>query len=117
MIGDRFVIEAEGASGGMGTVYRGRDLLTGAAVQVKLLRRASPEDHQRFAREVDILAELEHPAIVRYVAHGVTATGAPFLVMDWVEGETLDVRLRDGGLTIAETLVVARRVADALACA
>src|SRR5262249_22957190 len=116
-IDDRFVIEAEAASGGMGTVYRGRDLRTDTVVAIKLLRRAGVDDHQRLAREAGILAELEHPAIVRYVGHGVTISGATYLVVDWVTSETLYARMRAGGLTIAATLVVARRVADALAFA
>jgi hypothetical protein len=116
-IDGRFVIEAEAASGGMGTVYRGRDLTTGATVAVKLLRRGGIDDAHRFAREASILAELRHDAIVRYVAHGITTSGVPYLVMDWVDGETLDARLRGPGLSIAESVQVARRIADALAVA
>jgi serine/threonine protein kinase len=116
-IDGRFVIEAEAASGGMGTVYRGRDLTTGATVAVKLLRRGGVEDAQRFAREASILAELHHDAIVQYVAHGITLGTVPYLVMEWVDGETLDARLRGPGISIAESVQVARRVADALAVA
>ena len=116
-IDGRFVIEAEAASGGMGTVYRGRDLTTGGTVAVKLLRRGGVEDAQRFAREASILAELRHDAIVRYVTHGITLGTVPYLVMEWVDGETLDARLRGTGVSIAESVQVARRIADALAVA
>ena len=42
----------------------------------------------RFAREVQLLSELSHPGIVRYIAHGVTPSGALFLVMEWLEQAT-----------------------------
>src|SRR5689334_3787497 len=69
VLADRFEIEALAGSGAMGTVYRGRDRRSGDAVAVKLLRAT---DHAaRFEREARILANLSHPAIVSYVAHGV----------------------------------------------
>jgi hypothetical protein len=116
-IDDRFEIGAEAASGGMGTVYRGRDRETGAALAIKVLHRAGVADQQRFEREATILAGLVHPGIVRYVAHGILEGGAPYLVMDWVEGETLDQRLRGPGISVAESVTVARRIASALAFA
>jgi len=116
-IDDRFVLEAEAASGGMGTVYRGRDLTTGTPVAIKIIRRAGVTGQKRFDREASILAELAHPAIVRYVAHGVLVDGSLYLVMDWIDGELLDHRMQHPGLSAAETLTVARRVADALAFA
>jgi serine/threonine protein kinase len=116
-IEDRFVLEAEAASGGMGTVYRGRDLRTGTPVAIKVLRRAGVAEQKRFDREAAILASLSHDAIVPYVAHGILADGSPYLVMQWVDGELLDTRMHSPGLTIAETMVVARRVAGALAFA
>jgi serine/threonine protein kinase len=119
-IEDRFVIEAEAASGGMGTVYRGRDRQSGAAVAIKILHRSGVVDQQRFVREATILADLVHPGIVRYVAHGILepgSTGSPYLVMDWVPGETLEARLRGTGVTVAESVVIARQVAAALAFA
>jgi hypothetical protein len=101
----------------MGEVYRARDRETGKDVAVKLIAGGDHENLPRFAREVQILASLSHPAIVRYVAHGVTPDGNPYLVMDWVEGETLHDRLERAGLTIAETLQLGQRLADALAYA
>lgn len=116
-IAERFVLEAEVGAGGMGTVHRGRDLTTGALVAVKVMRGGSPALEPRFQREVEILAEMAHPNIVRYVASGLTAEGAPYLVMDWIDGEVLDRRLKHVGLTVAETVQVARQVAAALAYA
>jgi hypothetical protein len=114
-IDDRFVLEHEAASGGMGTVHKGRDLATGAPVAIKLMRRAGGEVQLRFDREARILRSLEHPAIVRYVAHGILEGGSPYLVMDWIDGELLDQRMDTPGLTVAETVAVGRRVAGALA--
>jgi serine/threonine protein kinase len=117
IIDDRFVLEAEVGAGGMGTVHRGRDLTTGATVAIKIAHRKAAIIDQRFEREVVILAELAHPNIVRYIASGATIEGAGYLVMDWIEGEPLDRRLKRDGLTAAEAVQVARRVAAALAYA
>ncbi|MCE9576558.1 MAG: serine/threonine protein kinase [Deltaproteobacteria bacterium] len=116
-IDERFLLAAEVGAGGMGTVHRGRDLTTGAAVAIKIMRGGSPGLEPRFQRETAILAEMAHPCIVRYVASGLTTEGAPFLVMDWIDGEVLDHRLKKVGLTVGETVQVARRVAEALAYA
>ncbi|HTJ45459.1 MAG TPA: serine/threonine-protein kinase [Kofleriaceae bacterium] len=116
-IHDRFELGAEAASGGMGTVYRGRDLSTGEQIAIKVLRRAGTAEQKRFDREAAILASLSHPTIVPYVAHGILPDGSPYLVMKWIDGELIDTRMQGQGLTIAETLVVARRVAEALAFA
>src|SRR5215510_16247890 len=99
----------------MGTIYRGRDTRTGAPVAIKLLHRAGIDVQRRFDREAKILRELSHASIVRYVAHGVLDDGAPYLVMDWIDGQLLDARMDAPGLTVVETVEVARRVAGALA--
>ena len=78
---------------------------------------ARGKHEERFAREAQVLAELNHPAIVRYVAHGETAQGQPYLVMEWLEGEDLSQRLTRLRLSVRESLDVARRVAEALAAA
>ncbi len=115
VIADRFLLEAFAGRGGMGAVYRALDRLTGVRVALKIM--ASRQDSERFAREARVLSELAHPAIVRYVAHGTTSHGRPFLAMEWLEGEDLAQRLGRGGLSVAESLGVARRVAEGLAIA
>src|SRR5687767_13666452 len=116
-VGDRFELEAVAGAGGMGTVYRARDLGTGAVVALKVLHHGA--DHARFEREARLLAELEHPGIVRFVACGIDGdSGAPYLAMEWLEGEGLEARLgRDGRLTAVGTAILGRRVAHALAFA
>jgi hypothetical protein len=111
----RFEIETEAGTGGMGTVYRARDLETGAQVAVKVLQGFSADDRTRFSREAEALARLQHPAVVRYVAHGTTETGAPYLAMEWLDGEDLQTRLVRAPLTMAESVALAIRIAGALA--
>ena len=114
-IAGRFELEREAAKGGMGTVYRAVDLQTRIPVAVKVLRGREVGGTARFQRETALLAELSHPGIVKYVSHGVdAASGLHYLVMEWVDGETLLDRLERVGLSPAETVQMARHVARAL---
>ena len=115
VLGGRFELEGRAGAGGMGEVFRAHDRASGDVVAVKVLPEGGAAGDTRFAREAAMLAELSHPGIVRYVAHGVAASGAPYLVMDWLEGEDLDERLRRQPLTVDESVTLAARVAEALA--
>jgi tetratricopeptide (TPR) repeat protein len=117
VIDGRFETRALARRGGMGEVWRAHDRLTGHAIALKVI--ASESDHQleRFAREARVLAEMQHPAIVRYVAHGHTASGEPYLAMEWLEGEDLRSRLARRALTAAESVALVRRVAEAVGAA
>jgi len=99
----------------MGTVYRATDGLTGDVVALKVLHRRAPKELERFEREARLLSQLRHPNIVRYVAHGTTTVGEPWLAMEWLEGEDLEAHLSREGLTVAESLIVCEGVASALA--
>ncbi|MBK7075809.1 MAG: protein kinase [Myxococcales bacterium] len=114
VIAERFELEELAESGGMGSVYRARDRLTGNRVAVKLLAKANQRWAERFRREALALAELAHPAIVRYVAHGLTPTGEPYLAMEWLSGEPLSARLRRGRLSLPEACDLGIRISDAL---
>lgn len=114
VIADRFEIEQLVGSGGMGEVFRARDRLTGGLVAVKVLH-ASSRDTERFRREAQILAEVNHPRIVKYVAHGIADASRPYIAMEWLEGEDLAERLSRSGLTLHETLALSRRVCEGLA--
>jgi eukaryotic-like serine/threonine-protein kinase len=114
VLADRFVIERLAGSGGMGRVYRALDRVTGAPVALKLVTDVARDD-ERFAQEARVLSELTHPAIVKYVAHGITTQGQPFLAMEWLEGEDLAQRLARTGLGVSESVTVVRRIADGLA--
>jgi eukaryotic-like serine/threonine-protein kinase len=115
-IAGRFELVALAAKGGMGRVYRAIDRTTAEVVAVKLLTESSG-DAARFIRETMVLAGIDHPSVVRYLAHGETDSGDPFLAMEWLSGEDLASRLEDRSLSVRETLGVARRVAGALAAA
>lgn len=114
VIDDRFAIEQLAGFGGMGQIYRARDLRTGGLVALKIMHDAEPLELERFAREVQVLATLSHPGIVRYIESGVTSEGEPYLVMEWLSGETLSTRLQRTQLTVGEALALGRRAASAL---
>jgi serine/threonine protein kinase/tetratricopeptide (TPR) repeat protein len=88
-IDDRFEIERLVGSGGMGRVYRARDHQSGQPVAIKFLSQPDKRASERFLYEALVLAEIQHPGIVRYVAHGATPAGEPYLAMEWLEGEDL----------------------------
>src|SRR6188474_840540 len=79
IVQDRFEIVARAGAGGMGVVYRALDRLTATTVALKVAHDPDGEKDQRFGREIKLLSQLAHPAVVRYVAHGATASGEPFL--------------------------------------
>ncbi|MDQ3299330.1 MAG: serine/threonine protein kinase [Myxococcota bacterium] len=111
----RFEVGEAIGTGGMGTVHRALDFHTGRTVAVKLLTIADVQDVERFVREAAALASLTHPGIVRYIAHGTADDGRHYLVMDWIDGDNLVSRAELEGLTIRETVLVIRQVAEALA--
>jgi tetratricopeptide (TPR) repeat protein len=117
VISGRFTLEALAGRGGMGTVYRATDSLSGQRVALKLLHLEGTDAPRRFTREAELLSGLRHPGIVAYVAHGQLDQGQPFLAMEWLEGETLAQRLAHAPLRLEETLVLLRRTAEALAVA
>ena len=99
----------------MGSVYRAWDRGNGTPVAVKVMHERAAAG--RFAREVELLRSLDHPAIVRFVAHGLTDEGLPCLVMEWLDGESLSARIGRGPLSIGESLALGGRVAEAIGAA
>lgn len=108
---DGYRLEEKAGEGGMADVYRARK--NGTLVAVKLLRDADDELRERFAREYAIGSRLDHPNLVRALAVG-DFRGAPYLVMDWVEGPTLKDRLEAGPLAPSEALQIAVEIAEGL---
>lgn len=96
LIDGRFEIGELIATGGMGRVYRAVDRLEGRSVAVKVIRMSGDVAVERFGREVALMAELRHPGIVRYVAHG-KLDSRPYLAMEWLDGKDLDAFLRANG--------------------
>ncbi|RBY80849.1 Stk1 family PASTA domain-containing Ser/Thr kinase [Geodermatophilus sp. TF02-6] len=121
VLGQRYEIGGVLGRGGMAEVHRGRDLRLGREVAVKVLRSdlaRDPSFQVRFRREAQAAASLNHPAIVAVYDTGEdrTATGAtPYIVMEYVEGETLrDVLRREGPLPPARAMSLAADICAAL---
>jgi hypothetical protein len=115
ILADRFVIDDDTRRGGIGVVYRGWDLEAEQAVAIKFLTQLSPTDVKRFEREADLLAESNLPGVVRHVQHGTTEDGRPYLVMQWLDGETVAARLDTRGFDLAEAVSLIVTVAAPLA--
>ena len=109
-VGGRFEIVGEAARGGMGTVFRARDVRSKREVAIKMVEA----DDGRFAREATILAGLHDPRIVEYVSHGRIPDGPSFLVMEWVDGETLSERLIRKRLAADNAVAIVSQIARAL---
>jgi tetratricopeptide (TPR) repeat protein len=100
----------------MGDIFKGIDQETGEPVAIKLLRTgASAHDRARFGRELAILADLRHPNIVQYIAHGTWHDGRLFFAMEWLDGEDLSQRQRRAPLGMRDAVEVVRRAAAAMA--
>jgi serine/threonine-protein kinase len=105
--------------GGMGAVYTATHLRLGKRVAVKVMARELAENSEallRFHREALVTSGLGHPHIVQVFDFSSMPTGEPFLVMEFLEGEDLDQRLRrDRRLSPSSTLRIVKQVASALA--
>ncbi|HEY8198004.1 MAG TPA: serine/threonine-protein kinase [Gemmatimonadales bacterium] len=123
-LSDRYVLERPVGTGGMATVYLARDLRHKRQVAVKVVR---PElggrlGVDRFLREIELAARLQHPNILPVFDSGVIDDGdgdpVPYFVMPYVEGQTLRQQLqREGRFPVDAALTLAEEVADALAYA
>jgi Tol biopolymer transport system component len=105
--------------GGMGEVYRARDLKLKREVAIKVLPEEFSRDSDRairFQREAEALASLNHPNIAS-IYDLAEANGTRFLVLELVEGETLADRIERGPVPIDEALDIAKRIAEALEAA
>ena len=114
IIAGRYRLLGSAARGGMGSVYRARDLVEARDVAVKIVSRQDVVPG-RFERECAILSGLTHERVVRYHAHGATEAGERYLVMDWLPGHDLARELEKRTLSVAEVLSVLRGAAEALA--
>ncbi len=102
--------------GGMGEVYRAKDLKLGREVAIKVLPEGFSKERERmsrFEREAKVLAGLNHPNIATLYSFEADG-GTRFLVMEVVEGETLEKRLEKGALPIAQVLEIGRQIGDAI---
>ncbi len=114
-----YVLEAPLGAGGMGTVYRARHKELGQLVAIKLLYpqlALQAEVLERFVREASALAQLDHPRIVRFLERG-ESDGRPYLVMEYVAGQTLEAYVKERSLSANEALQIVCNIAEALQAA
>ena len=115
VLGPYEIVSAIGA-GGMGEVYKARDTRLNRDVAIKILPASfssRPEMKQRFEREAQTIAGLNHPHIC--VLHDVGhQDGLDYLVMEYLEGGTLEERIAKGPLPVEEAMNYATQIADAL---
>jgi eukaryotic-like serine/threonine-protein kinase len=120
LLSGRYRLDAQIGSGGMSTVYKAFDANLERRVAIKLLHReiASDSDQlERFRREARAVAQLSHPHIVGVIDAGEDE-GRPYIVFEYVEGQTLKERIRAlGRLPVDESIAYAIEIARALGCA
>ena len=115
-----YEIQSSIGAGGMGEVYRAHDSRLERTVAVKFLPTSFSADRdrlQRFAQEARAAAALNHPGILSIFDIGDDQQGAPYVVSELLEGETLRDRLRSGPLSSRKTIDYALQVARGLAAA
>ena len=111
-----YSVTAKIGEGGMGEVYKARDTRLDRTVAIKVLPEhvaADPDLKQRFEREAKTISSLNHPHICTLYDIG-SQDGIDFLVMEYLEGDTLAQRLEKGALPLNQALTVAIEIADAL---
>jgi len=114
-----YVIEAKIGEGGMGAVYRARDTVLGRIVAIKVIssnEADEPDLPQRILREAKAASRLSHPNIVTVHELGRTDAGE-FIVMEYIDGESLARQISVGGLPIDRVIDHALHIANALAAA
>src|ERR1700737_2969697 len=117
-LGPYEILSALGA-GGMGEVYKATDTRLDRTVAIKILPEAlaaDPQFRDRFDREARTISQLDHPHICALYDVG-EHDGTAFLVMQYLEGETLEARLKKGTLPLDQALQYAIQIAEALATA
>lgn len=116
---DRYRLIRQLGQGGMGVVYlahREEDFTQQVAIKLGRLM-LNPESSAQFRRERQILADLQHPNIARLLDGGTTETGAPFLVMEYIQGEAIDTYCRNRELGFIEVLNLFKKVCAGVAYA
>ncbi|WP_433794011.1 serine/threonine-protein kinase [Actinoplanes sp. CA-252034] len=122
LLDNRYRLDDRVATGGMGDVWRGTDVVLGRTVAVKVLRTAMLEDPEfaaRFYGEARMMAAFRHPGVVEvydYASDGdyEGPEKVAYLVMAFVEGDPLSSRVKEGPIGVAETMAIVAQAADAL---
>ncbi|RSM68823.1 serine/threonine protein kinase [Actinoplanes sp. ATCC 53533] len=122
LLDNRYRLDERIATGGMGDVWRGTDVVLGRTIAVKVLRTAmlaDPEFAARFYGEARMMAAFRHPGVVEVYDYSAgdrnDEDNCAYLVMAYVDGEPLSARLKDQGrLGVAETMSIVSQAAEAL---
>jgi eukaryotic-like serine/threonine-protein kinase len=121
VLGGSYSIARLIGEGGMGAVYEAMHVRLGKPIAVKLMSRdlaSNQEALARFRREAQVASHLGHPHLVNVIDFGTSEAGEPYLVMEYLDGEDLDHRLRRvGRLPLDAAVGIAKQVASALAAA
>ena len=113
----KYEIEARVGVGSMGSVYRALNLRTGSALAVKVMHPAMAESGaavRRFLLEAQNASKLDNPHIVRVLDRGETPEGLPFMVMEYVDGQTLEALLSKGPLPPERVVAIAEQIVKGL---
>ncbi len=119
ILNNTYKIEAVLGRGGTSEVYRGRSEISGRVVAIKVLKAELSKDeaYLRLMTREEAIRDVRHEAVVRYSENYRTPEGHVFLVMDYVDGPTLDKRMAEGTLTVQDLLVIGARVTEGLVAA
>ena len=117
-IGERYLVEKELGGGGMSQVYLGLDLrLKRQPVVIKILSQALVQDsyaRQKFEQEVEALLRIDHPGVVRVLDTGELADGKPYIVMQYVDGESLRSQIPTEGIDLKRAASILKQIGAAL---
>jgi eukaryotic-like serine/threonine-protein kinase len=117
-LGDGYRVERELGGGGMSRVFVAHDLSLDRDVVIKVLsgEATAGVSADRFRREIQLIARMQHPHVVSIIAAGA-ADGSLYYMMPYVAGETLRARLsREGSLRVRSAVAVRRRTSSATSC-
>jgi serine/threonine protein kinase/formylglycine-generating enzyme required for sulfatase activity len=119
---ERYEIQELIGIGGMGVVYRAQHEITKAKVAIKILRPdltlSNEEGVGFFFEEATKTVSLQHPMIVKVINADYTPDGSAYMVMEWLDGRTLDVEMKErGAFSLQRVIVLLEQIADAVAYA
>lgn len=119
VLNNTYKIEAVLGRGGTSEVYRARSEISGKVMALKALRSefSRNEDFLALMTREEDMREIRHDAIVRYFDIQRTEAGLVYLVMEFVDGPGLDSKIKEGGMSADDLMIVARRVAEGLQAA
>ena len=111
---NRYQILSYVGSGGMGTIYKGKQQPLGRLVAIKMLKTLDALQCARFKQEAQLSSSLDHPNIIHIYDFGTTTDNHPFMVMDFVDGGDFSELLKQEGSALIECLHIFRQICDGM---